>query len=344
MVQWDAPRSPTGALFAARLGEEKGVDFDECLRGTGLSQRMLSDPHTEVSASQELAVIGNVVKALGNPPGLGIEAGSRLRLSSFGIWGFALISSPTVRSAIDVGLQFIDLTVAFSDIRARRVGDEMRLVVTCREIAPELQRFVVEREVAAIQTIQRDLFDSPLGIDRVSLAFPEPPADRLPVYDELFGVRPEFDAPESAWAINADLLDAPLPQANELTTAMALAQCRELLELRKARSGVSGQVRDILLGNLSDPPDAARVAAELHMSDRTLRHRLAEEGTSFRALLDEVRERLAEELLLTNGLTVAETAERLGYLEVSSFSHAFRRWKGMGPRAYRRHTAVVRAR
>lgn len=342
MVQWDVPRAPTGALFAARLGEEKGLDFDECLRGTGLTPRMLSDPQTEVSARQELAVIGNVVEALGNPPGLGIEAGSRLRLTSFGIWGFALISSPTVRSAIDIGLHFIDLTVAFSDIRARQVGEEMRLVVTCREIAPELRRFVVEREVAAIQTIQRDLFDSPLGIDRVSLEFPEPGADRLKVYEEMFGLRPEFDAPETVWAINASLLDKPLPQANELTTTMALAQCRELMERRRARSGVSGQVRDILLGSLSDPPDAARVAAELHMSDRTLRLRLAEEGTSFRALLDELRERLAEELLFTNGLTVAETAERLGYLEVSSFSHAFRRWKGMGPRAYRRHIDLVR--
>ena len=43
----------------------------------------------------------------------------------------------------------------------------------------------------------------------------------------------------------------------------------------------------------------------------------------------------AEELLVTGGLSVAEVAERLGYVEVSSFSQAFRRWKGVGPRAYR---------
>jgi AraC-like DNA-binding protein len=56
---------------------------------------------------------------------------------------------------------------------------------------------------------------------------------------------------------------------------------------------------------------------------------------SFRGLLDEIREQLAEELLVTGGLPVAEVAGRLGYLEVSSFSQAFRRWKGVGPRAYR---------
>ena len=72
-----------------------------------------------------------------------------------------------------------------------------------------------------------------------------------------------------------------------------------------------------------------------HLSERTLRHQLAQEGTSYRALLDEIRERLAEELLITQGLPVTEIAHRLGYVEVSSFSQAFRRWKGMSPRAFR---------
>lgn len=83
------------------------------------------------------------------------------------------------------------------------------------------------------------------------------------------------------------------------------------------------------------PPSLDQVAAALHMSDRTLRRRLAEEGVSFRGLLDEIREQIAEELLVTGGLSVAEVAERLGYVEVSSLSQAFRRWKGVGPRAYR---------
>jgi AraC-like DNA-binding protein len=131
------------------------------------------------------------------------------------------------------------------------------------------------------------------------------------------------------------VLDLPLPQANEYTTAIAQAQCRELLARRHARAGLAGRVPDQLLAQAADPPDLGQVAAALNLSDRTLRRRLTDEGVSFRGLLDEIREQLAEELLVTGGLSVAEVAGGLAYLEVSGFSQAFRRWKGVGPRAYR---------
>jgi len=57
-------------------------------------------------------------------------------------------------------------------------------------------------------------------------------------------------------------------------------------------------------------------------------------GTTFRLLVDEVRSALAEEML-SHRMSVAEVAERLGYAEVASFSHAFKRWKGSPPGVYR---------
>jgi AraC-like DNA-binding protein len=158
-------------------------------------------------------------------------------------------------------------------------------------------------------------------------------------YAEIFGVPPEFGAAETTMGFAPADFEAPLPQANEHTALFAQAQCRDLLDRRKARAGLSGQVRNLLLERIAYPPSAEQVAATLHLSSRTLRERLASEGTSFRALLDEVRERLAEEMLL-RGLTVSQVSERLGYVEISSFSQAFRRWKGVGPREYRSHARI----
>ena len=71
------------------------------------------------------------------------------------------------------------------------------------------------------------------------------------------------------------------------------------------------------------------------MSERTLRRRLADAGTGYQALLDEVRQALAEEMLDTGVLSVEDVAQRLGYAEASSFIHAFKRWRGMTPSQYR---------
>ena len=332
MVHWDLPRTPASASLLARLGREHGVPEEVTLRGTGLRGEQLDDPGGEVSATQELRIIENLLDALDDPPGLGLEAGVRYHLTTYGIWGFALISSPTMRSAIRTGLRYLDLTFAFCRIQAAETGEDLRLVLDTPDIPARLRRFVVERDCAAIQTIQRELFAGPIPIRQISFAFPAPASiDR---YAEVFGLDPVFDADETAALVDPALLDRPLPQADAHATALAQAQCEELLTRRQARAGFAGQVRNLLLSRPADPPGETEVAASLHLSDRTLRHHLASEGTSFRLLLDEVRERLAEELLVTGGLPVAEVARRLGYVEVSSFSQAFRRWKGMGPRAY----------
>ena len=345
MVQWDVPRTPTGALLAVRFGEDIGVPAEVSLRGTGLRADRLADPRLEVTPATELDVVRNILAAAGDEPGRGVEAGSRFTLSSYGIWGFALVTSPTLRSAVDVAFQFLDLTFAFTTIERRLAGEELRLVVTAPDVEPALRRFLVEREVAAIRVLERDLLGDRARALAVELGFPEPSAEVVERCTAFFGVRPSFGASETVAILDAGLLDLPLPQANEVTMAMALEQCRELLERRHSRTGLSGKVRDLLIGDLAEPPDARQVAATLAMSDRTLRHRLAAEGTTFRALLDEVRERLAEELLVRGGLPVAEVAVRLGYVEVSSFSQAFRRWKGMGPRDYRsRHGQGLLAR
>jgi AraC-like DNA-binding protein len=134
-------------------------------------------------------------------------------------------------------------------------------------------------------------------------------------------------------ALDAAFLDLPLPQADELTAATTEAQCRALVERRRTRSGWAGQVRDVLLTAPSAMPRLERVAAGLHVSERTLRRQLAAEGASYRGLVEELRETLAEELLRA-GLPVQQVARRLGYAETASFTHAFTRWKGVSPRAW----------
>jgi len=332
MVRWELERTPTSIQLLLGLAAEHGVPPGVCLARSRLSEQRLREPGTTVSARQELSVIENLLRALGDPPGLGLQAGVRYHLTTYGIWGYALISSPSWRSAMELGLRFVDLTFAFCRFQARERDRETYLILDTPGIPLGVRRFVIERDAAALHTMQHELLVTDSSISHVRFEFG--PAGASARYTEVFGVTPEFNAGENALGFDHDILDRPLPQANEHTAAIVQDQCRQLLATRDARSGLAGRVRDLLMARPSRPPSLEQVAVALNMSDRTLRRRLADEGTTFRCLLDEIREQLAEELLVTAGLTVGEVANRLGYLELSSFSQAFRRWKGVGPRAY----------
>ena len=288
-----------------------------------------------MTAKQELTIIANLLTALGDPPGIGLHAGTRYHLTTYGIWGFALISSPTWRSAIDVGLRYIDLTFAFCRIRGREQGQDMDLVLDSPDIPAALQRFVVERDSAAIQTIQHEVFASPIPIKHVSYVFP-PLAAGVQRYTEIFGVTPAFQAPENAVGIDAAVLDLPLPQADEHTTAIAQVQCNELLERRHARTGLAGRGPGFAGGQGGRParPRPGRRPAEHERPDA------APAARQRRGVLPRPARRVFASSSPKNCCSpVAFRSRRRpsgsATWSSSSFSQAFRRWKGVGPRAYR---------
>lgn len=126
------------------------------------------------------------------------------------------------------------------------------------------------------------------------------------------------------------LMERRMPVADPQTAAICIRQCAELLNRRRVRQGISTAVRTRLIQHSHEIPSMATTAADFHMTERTLHRKLAAEGTSYRALLDETRTALATEML-DSGLTVQETARRLGYSESAAFTRAYTRWNGHPP-------------
>jgi AraC-like DNA-binding protein len=332
MADWNLPRSPASAVLLTNLGLERDIPLTVSLRGTRLTPERLTDTRTTVSADEELRIVRNLIAVLDDTQGLGAEAGMRYHLTTHGIWGFALSSSPTLRSAITVGLRYVGLTFAFCEMSTVNEGNDFRLIVDPSRLPSDVRHFFVERELASIVNLGRQMMSDPTAEIRVYFTH-SAPASTQPY--EAFGVPPVFDAEANYAEFDADLLDRPLPQADAHTAAVTEAQCRRLLDTKRARSGFAGKVRDRLVVRPGAMPDIEAVAAGLHISSRTLRRHLDAEGTSYRALVDEVRERIAEELLTTGALTVEEIGQRLGYADTPSFTAAFKRWKdGIPPSRY----------
>jgi AraC-like DNA-binding protein len=78
------------------------------------------------------------------------------------------------------------------------------------------------------------------------------------------------------------------------------------------------------------------VAKALAMSRRTMTRKLEAEGTTFTALLDELRRNLALRYAASTDLLLTEVALLLGFSNAAAFNRAFKRWTGMAPIEYRR--------
>ncbi|MEV6874671.1 AraC family transcriptional regulator [Amycolatopsis sp. NPDC051128] len=334
-------RSTASAALLTEFAAEHGLPAERCLRGTGLSPADLEDPDAEIDAAQELALIGTLVRELAHVPALGLAAGRRYHLTTYGLLGLAVISSPTLGQAIDVGLSYLDLTFMFTPFTVEHVGHGLRATLDQRPLAgagPDVTRFLAEREMAAVVTFVRDLIG--LGRPIIQLDFQHPePAYGAAVYERVFGVRPAFGRPVTCGVITAEALRTPLLQAEPRTAELSRRQCeqRRAALYRPAPANVAEKVRDRLRRGLergAGIPTPRQVAAELNLGERSLRRALRAEGTSFSALVIEVATAFARSLL-AEGHTVEAVAGTLGYASASGFSHAFKRWTGTTPGAAR---------
>ncbi|GAB3206984.1 AraC family transcriptional regulator [Nocardia tengchongensis] len=336
---WDFPRGVASVALMVGFAREHGVPPARMLQGSGLNERQLANPDEQIDARTELAVIRNLVRELGARPNLGLEVGRRYRITTFGIFGFACVSSPTLGEAIAFALRYLELSFTFCIPAARFRPGEFVARIHDEGVPADVRRFLVERDVTAMHQMMSDLTGHRIHLLRADFDFPAP-AD-LGLYAEIYGVTPNFESDHNLFSLDPMVLDQPLPQANEHTWAMCLAQCRDLVSRRRARTGIAAEVRERLvprggLDGFAVPPGIDSVARDLNMSTRTLRRHLDAAGTSYRQLLDEVRRALAEEMLTATPLSVSDVAIRLGYAEASTFIHAFKRWTGTTPSAYRR--------
>ena len=149
------------------------------LSGTGLTVDDLLAPNREIRGSEEIAVLRNLQTAC-PATDLALEAGSRYHLTTYGIWGFALASSPTVRSALDVGSRFVDLSFTFCALEVEESDDRLSLCLDDSGVPEDVRAFVVTRDLAGLRTIVAELTQSTVPLGSLSVTLPEP-ADVAPV-------------------------------------------------------------------------------------------------------------------------------------------------------------------
>ncbi|MCH7337220.1 AraC family transcriptional regulator [Acinetobacter sp. NIPH 2699] len=330
---WAFERSIHSVRLMADFAAELGVDYQVILKGTDLDQQHLLDPNMAVSAQQELQVIRNLVEQCGERTALGLDVGTRYHFTTFGSLGLALMSAANIRKALDFALAYFPLTFAFTQFIVSEEEQGIRIEFAVDKGIPQaLSQFIVERDISALITVQRDLIPENFCLE---LAFSFQPKGDVQTYIDLFGIEPKFGETKNFIILDADNINQKLRMANELALQHAEQQCRQILEKRQSQKKYSHHVQQVLMHTKGEIPSMEIVADRLHLNTRTLRRHLLNEGTTFIKIREDVRKILADYYLSLPQTSIEQIAEWLGYAEATSFIHAYKRWYGKTPHASR---------
>lgn len=318
------------AAVVSELGTQ-GIDASEALDGTGLDESELKTHTTQISYRQLDLVIRNALR-LSRDPAIGLHAGQRMHVTTYGMYGYALLSSPTYADAREFANRYILVIGPFCEAETSYVDGS----VLCRfeprhwpDHTDDVYRFAVEFALSAHLSTCRDIAGPSFLFSSVSVAYAAPA--HTGTYAELFGCPVSFAQEGNTYRYDVSTADGPIALADARSHAMAWEMCEQLLAEIKSGGGVAADIRRILIEQTGRYPGIETVAERLSFHPRALRRRLETEGTSYRDILAEVRMRLAIAYLRKTDMTNEEIANRLGYSDAANFRHAFLRWTGKSP-------------
>lgn len=309
------------------------VSAEQLFRDSGLSRDQLSAP----SARVPLTIANDMLKkaiALTGEPAMGLLLGLQMKVSHHGYIGFAAMTARNLGEALLIAERFAPLRSTAVELRLTVEDDAAALsLVFDTELEPLRQMALLAVCVGLVQ-MGAALTGKVLS-GRGEFTFPKPDyVDRfLPMLGENVVA---FDQPVDRIVFDASYLEMQLVMADPTASRIALEQCERELAALGEHAQLGGRVRRFIDEFDRGVPSLDDVASRLHVSTRTLKRQLAQQGTSFSDILDDIREQKALLLLARKDMSVEQVADRLGYSDVANFTRAFKRWTGQTPSGWRK--------
>jgi AraC-like DNA-binding protein len=328
----DTPAGPLLSILVPFV-RAQGLDPAELLAWAGLTEDDIASPDHRIPLDTYVRLWTWVHEHLPDA-GLSFHCARTVSEPELGVMAYAASRCTTFRESIEVSQRFARLRTAFTVAELELHGDEAHWLLPLPPRVARLRGIAESTLAAWVEVCNRMLGPGRLRPRRVAFQHPAPADLRL--YHEVFRCPLTFGEPVTRMVTDAAVLDVPLRAADPRLRDYLLEHAQRLLDKLPAEEGLADAVRRLLAEELrGGDPSPARVARRLATSERTLQRRLQAEGTSFAALLDEMRRELALSYLHDPKLAVYEIAWLLGYTDPSTFHRAFRRWTGSTPQAWR---------
>jgi AraC-like DNA-binding protein len=305
----------------------RGFEAEAVLSGTGVDPQRVQDRGYLIDAERRRAVIGNMIQLAGSAA-LGFEFGRQLRISQLGAVGHVLVSSHSIAEQYDAWVRYAQTLLGVQiGVGIRREASGAWTVDFHDPNPPGPEHvFCVEEILMIASKMAQSLSGEPIHLVRVSLDYPAPPHAAL--YTELLQCPVEFGGDCVEMTADTPQLDEMFPTQDEELARTCRSYCGRLLEEMGAAQPIAARLRNMLAMNLGDLPSIEAAAKALGMSERTLRRRLAEEGTGFQEVLSQFRCETAVDYLRSQRMKPKEIAYLLGFRHPTDFRRAFKAWTG----------------
>ncbi|GAA0784224.1 AraC family transcriptional regulator [Marinobacterium sediminicola] len=308
------------------------LDHDTLLQDAGLTEQLINTPGLRITPEQLSRLTQGIWRQADDEF---LCMGSRpSRHGVFALMAKQVVRCRTLRPVLYNMSRFYNL-----------VGDAFRLEFRVEENTASFSLTLIEPDKDPDFTLREFmllllhrfpswLIGQKIPLRYVTLDFPAP-AHREE-HRLMYPCEVLYRQPTNSFVFDADLLNAPVVQTSHTLRAYLRSLPLDWFKRQAYYSVYTRRVMDYL--ESSDDLAAACmevVSAELHMTSRTLRRKLTDEGTSFQELKDGVRRDTAIHLLSQSSLPISQISRRLGFSEPAAFTRAFKQWTGVSPSLYR---------
>ena len=311
--------------------ESQGINPEPIYREAGIDPLQLYNPKARLKIEKVDRMWLLAIEHIKDPC-FAIDMSRFWHPSMIGALGYAWLASTNLRRAFHRAVRYIDVVSEDINLELTDTPAGLRVVLDLEDAIFTLPQHH-DLMMTTLMHMARFNYGEELLPTEVKLAHPAPDcADRL---NDYFGIRVEFDADITCLTIARADADRNLSSANkEIALMHDEMLMKYLIEIKKG--DIVEQVKSIILENLPDGQVTDEmVARELNLSERSMQRRLQERQTTFRHLLDSVREMVAKQYIRNPMNRMSDIAFLLGFSEQSAFSRAFKKWTGKSPVEYR---------
>lgn len=332
-------RSATAAVDLLRVlikyAAALDVDLGAVWRATDFDPARLEGGEARIPIEQFNQVWQEVASRSGDP-----DFGLHLAAASAGLPGSNLLlavmmNCPTIGQALETLSRYHGLSTDFVRLRLIREGDRARCTWEPVSAAIPLERHYSEAVLGSLALMVRRLAED--KIDLVEIRFTHPRPANTGEHERALRGPLAFGQPRNELVMRREDLDRPIfladPQLLDRLEPFAREMLHRLAPSESWSERVTHELHQTMLRG--DRPMLGSVASALAISPRHLQNKLREEGTTYRTVLDELRQETALHYLERQDVPIVDVAFLLGFSEQSAFNHAFRRWTGTSPQQYR---------